>query len=346
MADTGKLYLKCCRSSPQCLTGVSGVYGPGSMLGWYLTILGCLVSWTLHPRHKETDSISADMVAVLLFPLAAASHFTSLTRNAFHNASAYEDLSLISTCQMSKAVEAPARVIFVWTIITVIMYALPALHHRKRGSAVALVLVVCIITLLYTYDGASEQRRFFSRFSNILEERREETMFTTRLISWDGVHLLAYLCSRRHSRSPTPRALEEQILPPTVSDNQTPSIGIQASEAPEPLYKELKRNRVVAIVFCITVAHTSANRWLHSPKLDLSPETWKFLFPETSASLGNYDQALAAVGGAAVLGMNLYSAGKCWYEDREARKKPKLDVVPLRNQQPNGRRWHGQSHDE
>ena len=60
---------------------VSSFYGPGAVVGWYLTALACLVSFSLHPRKRSRDSITADLIAVLTFPTVAAADLITQVRS-------------------------------------------------------------------------------------------------------------------------------------------------------------------------------------------------------------------------------------------------------------------------
>lgn len=60
---------------------VSSFYGPGAVVGWYLTAFACLVSFSLHPRKRCRDSITADLIAVLTFPTVAATDLITQARS-------------------------------------------------------------------------------------------------------------------------------------------------------------------------------------------------------------------------------------------------------------------------
>lgn len=63
------------------LSKVNQLYGPGTVGGWYLTVLAVLVSWSLHPEKRDSDSISLDFIGVLMLPAVALGHFISLIYN-------------------------------------------------------------------------------------------------------------------------------------------------------------------------------------------------------------------------------------------------------------------------
>jgi hypothetical protein len=41
---------------------VSSLYGPGPTSAWYLTFLAVVVSWTLHPQKRVSDSIESELL--------------------------------------------------------------------------------------------------------------------------------------------------------------------------------------------------------------------------------------------------------------------------------------------
>jgi hypothetical protein len=61
-------------SPPDAYSQVSSLYGPGTTTCWYLTVLSCLVSWTIHPRKRTSDSVDPDLIAMLMFPAVASGH--------------------------------------------------------------------------------------------------------------------------------------------------------------------------------------------------------------------------------------------------------------------------------
>jgi hypothetical protein len=53
---------------------VSSLYGPGTVVCWYLTWVSVQVSWITHPKKGTFDSIDPDFIAVLTLPTVAAGH--------------------------------------------------------------------------------------------------------------------------------------------------------------------------------------------------------------------------------------------------------------------------------
>jgi hypothetical protein len=53
---------------------VSSLYGPGTTVCWFLTVLSCIVRWTLHPKKRKSGSVDSDFIAVITFSAVAAGH--------------------------------------------------------------------------------------------------------------------------------------------------------------------------------------------------------------------------------------------------------------------------------
>lgn len=319
---------------------VNGLYGPGTMLGWYLNLLACLTSWILHPHHKRKDSINADLLSLLLFPLAAASHLISLARNVSQNATLYEDSSDLSKCQTSRALEAPARIAFVWANISVIfIYPLPAIHHPRRGSAVILVLIVCLAAEFYAHGALYDIPSFYRYGGDFFREKEFANVSCTTLMVFDILQVVEYGFSLRKVRR-GPGVLEEQSLSPAGTQGQIASLAAR-DQAIEPLSRRIFRVRGALIVWGLFTYWKGPGATALGPFLIYG---WKILFSDTSSSLRDVEQVVAALGGGILLGFNLYSAGSYRYKERQRRiSTQKPDVVPL---QPVGRTWHGQSDEE
>ena len=54
--------------------GISSLYGPGTILCWYLTVSSCFCSWLFNAKKRSRDSIDNDFVAALTLPVVAATH--------------------------------------------------------------------------------------------------------------------------------------------------------------------------------------------------------------------------------------------------------------------------------
>jgi hypothetical protein len=317
-----------------CLNHVNGLYGPGAMLGWYLTLAGCTVSWTMHPHRKQKDSIHADMLTFLLLPLVAAAQMVSISRHANETLTFVQgdvktalprDYASMQTCQTRAAIEAPAEVVLVFLTIIVTIYPLSALHHFKRGSALVLVALTCVASQWYIFDFALFDIPELVKPSEFLSEKHPFWLVCSTVIGMDIVQLVEHRFSSRRAKGPG--TLESQTIA-------------------KPGRPYLIEGRIAMVLWVLVgpLIHDTRLWWLNP--LRVSGDSWKIFFPETPYSLRNMEQAVAAMSGAIVLGFNLCSIGILWYKERQARRVrgKKLDLRLYKPGMPH-RSWHGHMDD-
>lgn len=323
--------------SPACLDQVNGLYGPGAMLGWYLTLAGCIISWTLHPHRKSKDSIHPDFVAFLVVPLTAAAQIVSLSRHAQDVSTTIEsadgavleaallrDLASLQTCQVRAAIEAATKIINVYLFITIMLYPLPALCHAKRGSALAFVFIVCFASQIYAPDFTIINIPALFKASNFLSRTPRFQSCTATVIGQDVCKWIVHGWKRRG-----------RITDPGVVESQS-------SQKQEPL--ALMDGRIAMVVVCgIVTLIQRAKGWSYRNTLfALPPDLRSIVFPESPHALRNIEQIVAAGTGAVVLGFNLYHAGKLLYKERSERLllEETSQTGPRTSERPE-RRWHG-----
>lgn len=289
-----------------CLSQVYGLYGPGSMLCWYLLILSCVVQWTSQPHRNGKDSISLEMIAILLFPLAAAWQFTSSLLQAYQEAALYTDYRSPATCQRSKAIEAPTGVIYIWLTMTTFFYPLTIVYRPsvKRLSALSVTFSACFIATGYYFDYTIDtlpaiwkSNIFFSRhqgYSSILP-------ISIQILGWDLVQVVTYRFASRKRRGPA--ALEEQ-----VAQQPSPEMSLTDHLSNDTLFGRLMGPRLFAAAWCVVSSQTKESWWWWAPGLYVSPQQWKRVLPETTSSWSDKNQVIAIVGGCLVLGWNMYQA--------------------------------------
>lgn len=112
---------------------------------WYLTTLTVLVSWTLHPRERNSGSIDVDLIAVLTLPAVAAGHLVSQVRGLLNQAKIVRASSADwKYLQSVPATEAPFIVTETFMAINVILFIVTAWKICvRRAILVALVGLVC-----------------------------------------------------------------------------------------------------------------------------------------------------------------------------------------------------------
>ena len=133
---------------------VSSLYGPGTIICWYLTSLSVLLSWTLHPRKRKSGSIDVDIIAVLTLPAIAAGHLVSQVRRLLNqDSNAQTDSSADwEYLQSVAAIEAPFNVTETFMAISVILFLVAAwMLCIRRAIFVALIGLFCFTVECYVH---------------------------------------------------------------------------------------------------------------------------------------------------------------------------------------------------
>ena len=145
---------------------------------WYLTTLAVLVSWTLHPRERNSGSIDVDLIAVLTLPAVAAGHLVSQVRGLLNQAKIVRASSADwKYFQSVPAIEAPFIVTETFMAISVILFIVAAWKICvRRAIFVALVGLLCFTVECYIHfselmdldlryePGVSDNYSAFNRF--------------------------------------------------------------------------------------------------------------------------------------------------------------------------------------
>ena len=291
-----------------CLSQVHGLYGPGSMVCWYLLILSCMVQWTSQPHRKGKDSISLETVAVLLFPLAAAWHLMLLSLQAYHNATVYTNHCEPATCQASKAIEAPTLVIYIWLTVFVFIYPLALVYRPsfQRLSAFFLVFIAGLVAASYSFDWVINSFPAIWKSNDFLREHHALLPMCYQIVGMDIPRLVSYRFASRERRGPA--ALEEQVV--QQSSRHT---FLTDWFSDDTLCGQFMSFRLIAAADCIVSPLTKESWWWWAPMLYVSPQQWKRVLPETASSWGDADQLVPIVGGCMVLAWNLYQVKISWH---------------------------------
>ena len=148
---------------------VSSFYGPGAVVGWYLTTLGCLISFSLHPRKRSRESVTADLIAVLTFPTVAAADLVTQVRSYSKEGA--------TLAQSAASIEATLIVTETFLAIDVILFLLAVgFKCVRRPCLLATVGLFCFSAECYVYFspfvnpavGQQLGRLFLINFGNIL----------------------------------------------------------------------------------------------------------------------------------------------------------------------------------
>ncbi|KAI9706676.1 MAG: hypothetical protein M1836_003686 [Candelina mexicana] len=317
-------------SSSQELSKVNTLYGPGTILGWYITILAVIISWTLHPKKRRPDSLSVDLIAVLTLPSVALVHFISLMRHQRswrirdkpYSKSLYHWDESLRREQF--AAYAPFHVMRAFLHISFVLYFTSRpLVCVKRSSLVLWLALACANPIL-----------MFSHM--FLMDIGGPNYHDGGPIVIDWVNWLVPLW--------VPGIFSFLMLPCICVDNMgigfissnewdgdealpinnTEEIESQDTNCPRDHVPTYLEQGVATWNFIMPPVCIFATIML-TPGFLISQtrrsKVLAFIFPESNSSLNDLDQAVAACAGASVLLFNLYSAASALYKYRNQRRR-------------------------
>ena len=293
---------------------VSSFYGPGAVVGWYLTVLACLVSYCLHPRKRIRDSITADLIAVLTFPTVAAADLITHVRSYPKEGA--------TLAQKAASIEATLIVTETFLAIDVVLFLLAVgFKCVRRGCLLATMGLFCFSAEWYVY---------FSPFVNPAIEQQLERLFLidfgNLLICVMGVLCicimlaLSLITSFFSMRSRRPRARpSEQDAEASRRERQR-----DTGATPTDWEQDFNHSRLVKVLVIITslflpLAFATAIFPLSSNVVSFAQPPFLLwirlatsrlahdLIPKSNTSIKELDQAATLLAGASVLGFNLYS---------------------------------------
>ncbi|KAF7502551.1 hypothetical protein GJ744_005614 [Endocarpon pusillum] len=134
---------------------VSSLYGPGTILAWYLTTAALSFSWILHPHKRRSGSLDLNLSAVLTLPAVAAGHLiaqaSALLKHMSTSSESFDEGNLLYL-QRIAAIEAPFGVVEAFMPISVIL-CLVAIWNKciRRGVAVAAFGLFCFASECYIH---------------------------------------------------------------------------------------------------------------------------------------------------------------------------------------------------
>jgi hypothetical protein len=146
---------------------VSSLYGPGTVGAWLLTLFSLLVTWFTHPRHRNKDNITVDLIGTLSLPAIASAHllyilhnFEGSTRDLLtgHNEDALRSAA---------AIEAPLNVCETFSAFAIPLVAISAWYSNRKRAIITLTLgfwcFLIEILLLIGSSGAASSTVNFTR---------------------------------------------------------------------------------------------------------------------------------------------------------------------------------------
>jgi len=289
---------------------VNSFYGPGATACWYLTCLSCLISWTLHPKKKGSDSITSGFIAVLTFPTVAAAHLVTQVQG--YPSESLED-------QLSKQIHASisASLIITETYLNLcIILLVPSLLVRSFNrilllAATGFFCVAAETYLFFAVPSIRNKTRIFNRSFIV----NSVPLLTLVLVI---VPVLAALLSyfiylRLLHRGPPPRAepppgASSEILGHYRRVNRAYDVRVDLCIA------RLTLVGLVLLPFssvCSTLPPATDLFWLvgeaRNTVNNFRARVIGEFFPPSNTSIMELDQAVALLAGMTVLGFCLYS---------------------------------------
>lgn len=331
---------------------VSSLYGPGTITGWYLTILSLMASWTLHPRKRKSGSVDVELLAVLTLPAVAACHSISQARRIRHqeNHLMANDGAGWYYVQSLAALEASFTVTETFMAISVIFFIVAAwMFCIRRAILVGAVGLLCFAIECFLHftgfmdhdcqdDSHSSpdtypafRRMFVANFAGLV-------IALLAILAVCGVISAAVaICMLSPSRLPSSSAPQDhdQLNQTSAMERASPNHPATRSITNVQKGREALQDRSLRSITMITTLFLPASfvtsllplfwhdRRYYSMK-STAESTWQFLvqctarllqnlFPRTALHITDLDQAVAAAAGASGFGFTLYSVTKSYY---------------------------------
>ena len=320
---------------------VSSFYGPGAVVGWYLTALACVISFSLHPRKRIRDLITVDLIAVLTFPTVAAADLIVQVR------SYPRDGRCTTWTPNAVSIEAALIVTENFLAIDVVLFLSAVVFKcMRRACLLAIVGLFCFSAVCYVY---------FSPFvRKVIEQNgdrgRPFLLNCGDLLSVVIAGLLIYVISA------TSLIALFFLMPLLQPHGQQSERDIEATR--RDWERDFKQSNYAKVLTMISVRFVPVicGQYL-SPLFMEALMSWPFqdspwiciarsriahsLIPSSNTSVKELDQAVTILTGASVLAFSLYSTVDAYYQawlskTRATTEQPGIELRTLsRNQTPN-----------
>lgn len=147
------------------LIAVSLLYRPGSITCWCPTAFSVLISWTVHPRKREQDSIDIDLIATLTLPCIAAGHLVWQISLLLGDCLCSQEGAGVECDVRRSAAVIEASLVFVQTscgIYTTSIIVDASRGCLQRATLASLVGALCLAVESYMYLSAFKRLRFLN----------------------------------------------------------------------------------------------------------------------------------------------------------------------------------------
>ncbi len=327
------------------LSKVDSLYGPGTVIGWYLTLLACITSWTLHPEKKKRDSIDADLIVSLTPPVLAVFHLLSQISRLSRQNDSYAQITGTSDPRQATAdaIEAPLVIIEAFMNITVLMFMIAAWSIAiRRAIVVGIAGLVCFAADWYVNTSTvnlTGLNRLFAR--NFVADSAMALIAISVILGLLLLTTLAlatyFLHDRHREHELNLRQLEsenlrlELHLEAHVQNNAStmhPDLSSIRMERIRRDSRAMKSMTVVTMLYLPLTLMASLmsfsfpaglfNEWYPTtPRLPTrsdqlpyrlsAPSVKEWLIPRSPSSLRDLDQKAALLGGLTALAFSIYS---------------------------------------
>ena len=274
----------------QCLSEVSGFYGPGNVIAWYMTLVAVVLACQSRSIDGSQHKFNIDLINVLIFPIITGVHLLWLCgSHIYHNRVGAYGLTVSHHCKDTGAIAAPVAVLTAFISIS------PVLLNCMPGRVTGNPSVVLAGWLLMA--GPYYASTFLMPRENWWPEIEPTSTFALSGISvWVSC-----------ARSGTENGANAQVTAEGHRANQKhQTIAFCLPRSRRQLCEMLKiLTPVLALVPCklfkIFFQRAQYSKWI---------------WPTTTTSISDFDQMFALISGAVVLIWEVYLA-YCGHEKRE-----------------------------
>ena len=332
------------------ISTIDALYGPGTMIGWYLTLLGCVLSWTFHPKRSRRDTIDADLVVAFILPVMAAIHLISLARQIPPR----HKVDQTDIERLAEVIEAPLVVAETFMSIATWLFLIAIVTFQLKRAVVTVVVdLLCYAAVWYLFVGKVKRSGLLWQLNGLAIANGSLVLLGSSLATVFLVAGAPALKAMFYIRRPRPDGTlpesESQFLP-TSASGQPPhrrdfteltemreSHLQQTDELNGNVEKSLQSSTMLFMLssplslliglYGVAYRQNTPLSWIEAGlhlRVVFGPLV-RF-FPGSSATIRDSDQIVAALSGAIVFLFNLFSASKTRYQLKQEAKKRETEI--------------------
>ena len=274
-------------SRPEPYDYVNPLYGPGSVIGWYLTMIATALAWSFHRSRSRSDSIDADFMISLTLPVFAVAHLLNLSRRTDLVQMVREkaDLNAIP------AINGPSYIIVGGAGFTVIASLCAGVTAGfKRSTISSIVGILCAAT------------------SGVISFKSNQDIGTLIgvIVATSCVYTIAPVIAWASCQCGDD--MMKMVVVKFLRNKRLQHMNSNAMAV------RIRNSLHAVIIILATVSFL--------PVFFVGSRTQ---FSHTGTSLIDLDQMAAAIGGATVLVFNMYSIVRGWHSKLKQRRLKKLE---------------------